>query len=228
MANAPAFHLQTSWLVKVDRFRAHQRRAVIVNNEFLLRIDDSKSRAERVARPVGCGTDHVASGQIHAEGIATAAAFCLGVGGGADMVPSANVRVGRYGCAQWSLQCGLLRATDQKRKTKPESYKFNRFTHWQNRASDSTDVSADKQLFAYQRIRTHPLTGFCRKTCALGQGLVDKFSRAMRTALRLDWDCHRAGGTIFRYRVRVGGRLLEFIDRAHEQKNRTRDDKKIN
>jgi hypothetical protein len=160
MANTPAFHLQTSWLVKVDRFRPHQRRAVIVNNEFLLRIDDSKSGAERVTRPVGCGTDHVASGQIHAEGIATAAAFCLGVGGGADMVPSAHVRVGRHGFAQRSLQWGLLRATDQKRKTKPEGYKFNRFTHWQHGASDSIDVSADKQLFAYQRIRTHAFDWF--------------------------------------------------------------------
>lgn len=49
MANAPAFHFQTSRLVKIDRFCAHQRCPVIVDNELLLRIDDSKSCADGIA-----------------------------------------------------------------------------------------------------------------------------------------------------------------------------------
>jgi hypothetical protein len=160
MANAPAFHFQASRLVKIDRFCAHQRCPVIVDNKFLLRIDDPKSCAKRIVRPVGGSAHYVASGQIPAEGVAAAAAFRLGVCGSADMVSSANVCIGRRRRAQWPLQCGLLRATNQKRNTKAESYKFNRFTHWQHGASDSIDATSGKQLFAYQRIRTHPLNRF--------------------------------------------------------------------
>ena len=45
-ADAPFSHRQPVGLVKVDRVRADQRRAVIVDLENLVRFDDAKFRAQ--------------------------------------------------------------------------------------------------------------------------------------------------------------------------------------
>src|SRR5205814_9315527 len=85
---APFFHFEPGRLVEVDRARANERSAVIVNDVFLIRVDEAESSAERKARPIGGGAHHVAAGQIDTERItpAAATAFGVSVGGGAHFV----------------------------------------------------------------------------------------------------------------------------------------------
>ena len=53
IAQTPALHFQLGGLVEIDRARADQGSAIIVDNVFLSRADDPESRAERELRPIG-------------------------------------------------------------------------------------------------------------------------------------------------------------------------------
>ena len=75
MANTPSFHLEPARFVQIDRIRADQRGAVIINNILVLGADDSESGAEGEYRPIGCGAAAFGIGKSSANGVASATVF---------------------------------------------------------------------------------------------------------------------------------------------------------
>ena len=85
-ANPPALHFEPGRFVEIDRGRADERSAVVVNDVFLACIDEAKTSAKRKMRPVGRCAYDVAPGQINTEGIATASSFGVGISGRAHFL----------------------------------------------------------------------------------------------------------------------------------------------
>src|SRR5206468_6261997 len=81
VADAPAVHIESARLVKVNGVRADQRSPVIVDHIFFAGIDKSEPRSEGIARPIRGGTQHVPAGEIFTERVLVAASslkVCIG------------------------------------------------------------------------------------------------------------------------------------------------------
>src|SRR5437867_4257946 len=86
VADAPAVHIESARLVKVNGVRADQRSPVIVDHIFFAGIDKSEPRSEGIARPIRGGTQHVPAGEILTERVVMAASpLKLGIGSGAHV-----------------------------------------------------------------------------------------------------------------------------------------------
>src|SRR5438132_13932716 len=92
MAHSPAFHLQSTMFIQINRVRAHQGGAVIIDNVFIFGSDDSEMRAERKPRPIGGSTAAFAAREMSANRIATSAIFAARIRCGSYVLKSSRIR----------------------------------------------------------------------------------------------------------------------------------------
>lgn len=85
MSHTPMMHVAARAFIKVDRVRADECAAVIIDDVFLAGADDAKARAERKVRPIRGGTFDLTGGKALANGVATAATFGMRVSSRADL-----------------------------------------------------------------------------------------------------------------------------------------------
>lgn len=85
VSHAPPPHRQAISFVKIDRARAHERAAVIIDFKSFVGIDDAKSSAERETRPIRGGAKDIVSGKFDPNGIIPPASFGVRVRGSANL-----------------------------------------------------------------------------------------------------------------------------------------------
>ena len=93
VADAPAFHFQPARLVQIDCISPNKCPPLIVDNVFLVRRGDAKSRTKRITRPIGRGTQHVAAGKISADCVVGSASLAMRIGSSAHVRYVARAKI---------------------------------------------------------------------------------------------------------------------------------------
>ena len=118
--DSPSPHFQSARLVQVNRIRANQCGAVIVDNKFFLRANDSEPSTERKPRPIGGGAAAFALSEASSDGISPAAVFAAGICSGPHVFDAARIRPvpRQLGSVLWLLGAARQKARQADCKCK--------------------------------------------------------------------------------------------------------------